>query len=115
MAPVLIIGVRCHYCSKFYPEREVIRFGESMVRCNKCTENHLKALDALCTGGCPDACMVCEESCASIQARTGKATLYLCAKDGLYQFLCQVCMLKYASQRQDLMRDTRYGYESKIV
>lgn len=114
-APVAVIGVRCHYCSNFYPEWEVIRFGESVVRCRKCEENHHKAIEAISREKCPDECSVCRESCASIYARTGKATLYVCMKDGQYQYLCATCMLKYAGQRQDLFRGTRFGHQQKIV
>ena len=114
MSTPIIIGTRCHYCSRFYPEADLIRFGESMVRCRKCDQGHVEAMEALATNRCPDHCGECRESCESIHARTGKATLYLHWKDGIYQFLCAKCSEKYAEKRKDLYGPTRFGHERKL-
>lgn len=115
MSNAIVIGERCHYCSKFFPPADLIRFGESMVRCRNCDQSHVEAMEALATGKCPDQCGECRESCESIQARTGRATLYLHWKDGIYQFLCAKCSAKYAGQRKDIYGPTRFGHEQKIV
>ncbi|SRR5579883_1031412 len=116
MGAIPVIGVKCHYCSKFYPKSEVVHFGEDghMHRCLKCHETHVEALDALATQKCPDRCAECRESCESIHNRTGQATLFLHWKDGIYQFLCSRCARRYAEKRKDIFGHTRFGYETKI-
>lgn len=103
MSPIPVIGVKCQACSGWYPEREILRFGENMTRCLKCHEKHLQALDAL-AGNPPKECAEChitfEELCRMTPGKV--QPMYFHAKDGCYQMLCPKCDGEYTRKRRDL-------------
>lgn len=112
---VPIIGERCHYCSRTVPLFELIKFGDSMVRCARCEENHIAALDVL-AGNPPKACGECGVTFELLAARTLGAEVKMAVhmKDGMYQLLCSVCDEKYVRQRPDLYGPTEFGWKRKL-
>jgi uncharacterized Zn finger protein len=107
---MVILGVKCQSCSRFYPEREIMRLGESMTRCYKCHEKHLAALDVL-AGNPPKACGECGitfDELANLNAGA-QVPMYVHAKDGVYQLLCGACDAEYVQKRRDLYGNTAFG------
>ena len=118
MSAVPIIGVRCHYCSRFFPPSQVINFGESMVRCFACQQKHLAALEVL-AGNPPNACGECGltfEVLADQQSPPAETqvSMFMHWKDGMYQLLCARCDRQYVEGRKDLYGPTRFGRGRKL-
>ena len=112
---VPIIGVRCHYCSRFFPPSQVMKFGESMVRCFQCQQKHLDALEVL-AGKPPRGCGECGITFEDLSATvaTPQVPMFMHWKDGMYQLLCARCDRKYVEGRKDLYGPTRFGWERKL-
>lgn len=110
-----IIGVRCHYCSKFYPRSHVVNFGKSMVRCWKCHGAHLAALEVI-AGNPPKGCGVCGVTFEALAERTAgeEVGMFMHYKDGLYQLLCSACDRVYVPKRKDLYGPTQFGWDRKL-
>jgi len=122
--------VRCHYCSKARPPREVVNFGGvassaragavardgQMVMCWACYERHCETVRFLGTGEMPKGCMVCGVSMEAlrVQSPDGNARLWVHWKDGIYQMLCRGCSDAYEKRRLDLYGDTAYGHLRKL-
>lgn len=114
-AAIPIIGEKCPYCSRFVSHFEVVRFGESMLRCWHCQQKHEQALDVL-AGNPPKACGECGQTFEDLAARAGEeVSMYLHLKDGLYQLLCARCDRIYVEKNKQLFKDTRFGRERGLV
>lgn len=118
MSAIPILGVRCHYCSHFFPASLLINFGESMVRCFQCQEKHLAALEVL-AGKPPQGCGECGltfEVLADQQSPPAETqvSMFMHWKDGMYQLLCASCDRKYVEGRKDLYGPTRFGWDRKL-
>ena len=111
----IVVGVRCHYCSRFCNPHEVVNFGESMVRCWRCQEKHQAALEFM-AGHRPTVCCECGVTFAELAAATAEphVCMFVHWKDGLYQLLCSRCDARYVEQRKDLYGPTRFGLERKL-
>jgi hypothetical protein len=109
-APGFLIGVRCHYCSRFVAPGGAVHFGESMVRCLRCHENHLAALEVL-AGDPPRGCGECRVTFEELKLRTrgAEVSMFLHMKDGIYQLLCGACDRVYVAKRVDLYGPTQFG------
>ena len=86
-----------------------------MVRCRKCEEKHLAALDVL-SGNPPTACGECGVTFEQLAERTGEdhVPMFMHLKDGMYQLLCAACDRKYVRQRKDMYGPTQFGWERKL-
>jgi hypothetical protein len=111
-----IIGVRCHYCSKFYPQAEVAEFGPGMVMCFKCQEAHQRALEMASKNEPPQECAMCHTSFDDIAKRTpgDHVPMYMILADGAYVVVCDRCEAAYVQKRKDLLGDTPFGWERKL-
>lgn len=109
-----VLQIQCHYCSRFLPASEVIRWGESINMCGYCYEKHTKAVEAF---NPPHECAgPCKRTFAQISAETPGPHINMTAhwKDGVYQLLCQRCDAAYVPKRKDLYGATRFGYERGV-
>lgn len=114
-API-IIGTRCHYCSKFRPPSEVHTMGSGgALICFRCLEWHRHAMAAFC-GQPPPGCQECGLKFADLKEIDGAGNLRmsLVVKDGIYQVLCTPCADSYERKRADLFRNTVYGRRKGI-
>jgi hypothetical protein len=108
---VVVIGVRCHYCSKFRPPREVQNIGTGGAKiCLNCVDWHEKAL-RMFAGNPPPGCQQCGLKFKDLKEfdAAGNLRMYVAQKDGIYQVLCESCNAKYIPKRADLFRDTAFG------
>lgn len=112
---VPIVGVQCAVCSRFVPQRDIIRIGESVNRCQQCEELHLVALDKLAANP-PRECGTCKTTWEQLKERAAgdHVSMFVHWKDGCYQVLCSACDLLYVPQRRDLYGKTRHGWDRKI-
>lgn len=117
MTAAPIIGVQCHYCSKFRSPREILPIGgpHGAKMCWHCYEWHVAAVKLL-AGQIPSGCQKCGLTFAKLQERAGSGDvrMYVHPVDGIYQVLCQTCSDRYVPQRSDLYRRTRFGHLKKI-
>ena len=114
-APVLV-GVRCHYCSKFKNPHEVMRFTGGPIMCWRCYDWHQIALKIL-AGHPPRGCQECGVTFAGLAEceAGGDIRMYLHAKDGIYQVLCRACSDSYVLKRVDLYGNTAFGRSRKLT
>lgn len=113
---LIVMGVRCHYCSQYRPPRDVQSMGAGGAKiCLRCLEWHQKALMALC-GNPPPGCQTCGVKFRDLKEFDGAGNLrmYVVQKDGIYQVICQTCNEKYLPLRRDLFRDTLFGKQKGI-
>jgi hypothetical protein len=112
----LVVGIRCHYCSKFRHPKEVLRLPGGPIMCWRCLEWHQKARDAL-SGHPPPGCQQCGVTFAQLQERAGSGDVSMCihVKDGIYQVLCRTCSDKYAPKRVDLYGATEFGRALRLA
>lgn len=111
-----VIGVKCHYCSRFRTAKEVMSIGTGGARmCWRCWERHNDALKAL-AGDVPRGCGECGVTFAALEAAApgGNVRMFVHFKDGLYQLLCPGCSDRYERKRVDLYGDTAYGWKKKL-
>lgn len=117
VAPVrLVVGQRCHYCSKFRSASEIQPLGTGGAKiCFRCLEWHRVAMRALC-GDPPPGCQECGIKFADLKDfdRAGNLRMQLVVKDGIYQILCTPCCDIYERKRADLFRETAYGQRKGI-
>lgn len=108
-----IIGVQCHYCSKFCRPGEYLRIGQSVVMCWKCEENHRPKIHGFAP---PKECQGCHTETAVLADRTpgGQYSMFVHWKDGEYQMLCQACSDAYIGKRKDLYGRTKFGWDIKL-
>lgn len=111
----LVVGVKCHYCSRFRNPKEVLRLTGGPIMCWQCWEWHQEALRML-AGQPPRGCQQCGVSFAALQERAagGDIRMYVHAKDGIYQILCRTCSDGYVAKRADLYRRTEFGRAMKL-
>lgn len=112
----LVVGVRCHYCSKFRSPQEVLHIGGGVVMCWHCFEWHQQAV-RMFSGHPPRGCQECGVSFNQLQQSSGDGDvrMYVHAKDGIYQVLCRACSDNYVAKRVDLYRDTPFGHARKLA
>jgi hypothetical protein len=92
----------------------VIRFGESMVRCFRCQENHLAALEVL-AGNPPRACGECGVTFEALAEQAGeRVSMFMHLMSGMYLLLCARCDVLYVQKRKDLYGPTRFGWLRKL-
>jgi hypothetical protein len=112
----VVIGVRCHYCSRARTPAEMVGIGKGgAAMCWRCWESHLQAVQAL-SGAIPRGCGECAVTFAALQeaAPGGNVRMYVHWKDGIYQLLCPMCSDRYERKRLDLYGDTAYGWKNKL-
>jgi hypothetical protein len=85
------------------------------VICDHCLEWHFHALDFL-GGAVPAGCQGCGASWEKLRnsAPGVEVRMYVVPKDGIYQMLCQACVVPYTGKRGDLYRGTQYGESIKL-
>jgi len=103
----VVISVRCHYCSKQKPPREIAKIPGNIRICSYCWDQHLRLMQMIANGGLPDHC----QECGPGAGNEVDEHLFLVDKDGIKQVLCQTCMDRYARKRMDLFGPTKYGQE----
>jgi hypothetical protein len=112
----VVIGERCHYCSKWRAPREIQELGTGGAKiCMHCLEWHFKAIRIL-AGNPPDGCQKCGLKFQDLKEcdALGNLRMYLVVKDGIYQVLCEPCNAIYERKRADLFRETEYGKRKGI-
>lgn len=114
-APLVIFGVKCHYCQHSYPPSDVTQHINKVNICLKCMEWHKDALLFL-AGNIPKGCQVCEKTFTTIAKSTpGDDTpVRLIVKDGIYQILCTDCCEPYKRKVKHLYEGTRHAWEQKL-
>ena len=113
----LVVGVRCHYCSRFRSPREMLTLGTGGAKmCWRCFEWHRCALRML-AGYPPSGCQQCGVTFQALRERNGGGDIrmYLMPKDGIYQVLCKRCSDRYLPKRVDLIGDTAFGRSLKLA
>lgn len=110
-----IIGVRCNYCSKFYPAWRTHKLTDAQTICDYCLEWHNNAL-AVLAGGVPKGCQACETPWEVLSDSTpgGSVRMYVLPKDGILQLLCAGCVKPYTMTRADLFKGTAFGADLRI-
>lgn len=113
MAPIVMMTVRCNYCSKQRPAFRVHRMESGQIICDHCLEWHFHVLDFL-GGAAPKGCSGCGSSWEKLRAEAPgvEARLYAVPKDGIYQLLCAVCAKAYVALRSDLYKGTEFGKQT---
>lgn len=108
-----VVTLKCHYCQRFWPPSEVLKFCDEIVMCCYCHEKHLAAVQSFAP---PHECMVCHRTFEQISALTPGDQVHMTAhwKDGMYQILCASCDADYTLKRRDLYGETRFGWEQKL-
>lgn len=116
VAPIPIIGERCHYCSKFRNPNEILRLPGSVKLCWRCYEWHHRALASLTRGVPPPGCQSCGVKFMELKEELGDGNVQMCiqVKDGVYQVLCKPCGMNYASKRRDLYGKTAWGHKQNL-
>jgi hypothetical protein len=113
MTPAIIIGERCHYCSKFRSPLEIIHQPGGVKICLHCEQLHEEALQALSTGVFNGQCSECGLSAEELKAqkRCGPNGSMAChSENGRYRMMCWVCDALYVPKRRDLYAETQYGH-----
>lgn len=112
--PAISFRERCHYCSHFYPIQDIVVFAGGLMRCLKCHEKHLAALEVL-AGKPVTACGECGITFEQLAEMSDgqHVPMYVHAKDGLYQVLCLRCDAVYVQKRKDLYGPTAFGYHER--
>lgn len=103
----VVIGIRCHNCSRFLPPSRVLRFSGEYRCCDDCWARHERCLRML-AGAIPPGCMDCGFGA------DGNIRLWVHLKDGVYQMLCRSCSDAYVKKRADLYGDTESGHARKL-
>ena len=117
MSHAVLIGERCHYCSKFRGHADMLAFGDGgqIKMCHQCYEKHRAALAALQKGEPPEACQECGgDFLQEVLPGDGNSRMWIHAKDGIYQMLCSKCSDAYEQKRRDLYGSTAYGQLKQI-
>jgi hypothetical protein len=107
-----VLGVRCHFCSKFRPAWRVHQLTAAQTICDYCLDWHNAAI-AMLAGACPRGCQGCGASWEKLRDSTPgvEVRLYVVPRDGIYQLLCGACVRPYVHARADLFRGTAFGNE----
>lgn len=111
---VPILRVQCFQCSKFCHPKEVIRTGESVIRCWDCFNKHTVSIQSFAEP--PTHCALCNTPFAKlIEANPSQpVSMFMHWIDGGYGLLCKPCDKDYVLKRADLYGNTRHGYERGI-
>jgi hypothetical protein len=109
--PVVVIAVKCNYCSKQKPPALCTRLPNGLVVCETCLDWHHHALEVL-AGAVPLGCSECGASWETLRdSQLGvEVRMYVVPKDGLYGVLCPTCVQPYLPKRSDLYRGTEFGH-----
>jgi hypothetical protein len=101
-------------CSKFVHPQEVVRTGESVIRCWDCYNKSNQVLESFSDP--PAECALCHISFEVLAARRPgqSVSMFPHWMDGTYGFLCPECDKAYVLKRRDLYGLTRFGWERKI-
>ena len=117
-APGVIIGERCHYCSKFRSPLEIRLLAGGAKICQRCYHRHELAVAQL-SGNLPPGCQgeQCNKTFDELEPDpgTGNIRLYVHMKDGIYQLLCKACSDRYFPKRADLYGDTLFGWRQLVA
>lgn len=111
---VPIIRLQCFDCSKFVHPKEVVRIGESVIRCWGCYNKLNTILETWQSP--PMECALCRTPYEKLAEREpgSQVTMFMHLIDGTLGFLCKPCDKDYVLKRADLYRKTRFGQERKI-
>ena len=113
---VVIIALRCTYCSRHLPPTELMQWQHGKLMCPRCYEAHHKALRTLFEGVPPDCCAFCNLSYEILSNLQGGATvrMYVIPVDGIYALACPTCKTEYCLKRKDLYGGTQFGQELNL-
>lgn len=108
-----VIGVQCHYCSRFVRPCEYMLIGLSVIMCWQCEEKHRGLIAGFAP---PKECQGCHTPTELLAARASGAkwSMFVHFKDGEYQMLCKECSDAYIGKRKDLYGRTQFGWDVKL-
>lgn len=114
---VVIIGVECHYCTKFRSPLDIVDMPGGVKLCTSCEQRHLEALDAMQTGNFLGCCSECGLNAEELKAQQRCGPLGQMAvhfENGKYKPMCLVCDKTYVPKRRDLYGKTEFGWASGL-
>lgn len=114
---VIIIGERCHYCSKFRSPSDIINQPGGVKICIGCEQRHLEALAAMQTHNFLGCCSECGRTAEELKAQKRCGPLGQMAvhfEGGKYRPMCLVCNETYVPKRRDLYGETEFGWAQKL-
>ncbi len=114
MTSVPIIRLQCFSCSRFLSPHEIIRIGESVIKCWDCYQKHAAILESWDEP--PSECARCRVTFAKLAERTPgqPVSMFLHEIDGTLGLLCAPCDKAYVMKRPDLFAKTRFGWKRKV-
>ena len=114
--PLIVMTLRCNWCSHNYPPTHLMAFSSNQLMCHKCYEKHLAALAVLGRREIPEGCHLCGTSLSVLNGLSDGPTtrMYVINIDGAYAVACGVCKDDYMRKRADLVRNTAYGKELNL-
>jgi hypothetical protein len=89
----------------------VVALSTGQAICEYCLDWHASALEFLGSGLTPRGCQECGATWEALRDRDPlnlAVRMYVVPKDGIYQLLCDTCVLPYTAKRADLYRGTPY-------
>lgn len=117
MTSQIIIGVRCHYCTRFRSPLEIIHMPGGVKICQPCEHRHTEALEALASGRFTGECSECGLSHEEIRAQrkcgpNGEMAIHF--ENGRYRAMCIECDRVYVPKRLEMYGQTEFGHGLKL-
>lgn len=113
MAANIIIGERCHQCSRFFSPNQLLAYDGGVMVCGDCLDKHRRTIGAI-AGAEEMTCCECGVHARRLLDAGGKGRMYVHDKDGIKQLLCPRCSDAYERKRLDLYGDTEYGWQKRL-
>lgn len=109
----VIIGERCHQCSKHYATGDLHDWPGGVRVCASCLDKHRRAMQAV-AGVDELTCCECGSHGRNLLDASGEGRMAIHSKDGIMQLLCPRCSDAYERKRLDLYGDTEYGWRKRL-
>lgn len=114
MSALPILAIQCNSCSNWVSPFEVVRIGESVIKCWTCYEKHRQIIESWETP--PRECALCHITFDDLaKQRPGEpVSMFLHEIDGTFGFVCRTCDKDYVLKRRDLYGNTRFGWQRGV-
>jgi hypothetical protein len=107
MGTLVILGVRCPYCTKHRSPRDILHQPGGVTICVDCEQRHLEALAALGTGEFHASCSECGKTAEQLGPVDLRMAVHF--ENGKYRLMCMACDRVYVPKRKELYGKTEYG------